>query len=236
MLTGKTAWVTGATGGVGPSVVRALAQAGAAIVVTAPAEASLEVLAREVQVPPERWLAVPADLTDYGAAAAAVAEATARFGGVDILVAVAGGWRGGKPVAETDLETVKWLLDINFLTAFNACRAVLPGMLERNWGRIVTFGARSAVTGGARSGAYAASKAALVALTQSIAAEIRQTGVTANTLLLSTVDTPANRASMPEADYSKWVAPEQIASVVRFLCEEHAASINGAAIPVYGRA
>jgi NAD(P)-dependent dehydrogenase (short-subunit alcohol dehydrogenase family) len=128
------------------------------------------------------------------------------------------------------------VLDVNLVTAFNACRSVLPGMLAHDWGRIITVGARSGVGGAARSGAYAASKAALLALTQSIAAETRLSGVTANTLLLSTVDTPGNRESRPEADAGRWVAPEQIAAMVRFLCSDEAAPINGAAIPIYGRA
>lgn len=236
MLTGKTAWITGATGGIGPAMVRVLAGAGAAIVATARDEGKLQSLESEIQIEHDHWLAMTADLTDPEAAQAVVAAAATRFGGVDILVAVAGGWRGGKAVAETDSATVKWLLDVNFNTAFNACRAVLPGMIARDWGRIVTLGARAGVAGQARSGVYAASKAALLALTESIAAEIKQTGVTANCLLLSTVDTPANRASMPGADHGRWVMPERIADVVRFLCEEQAAQINGAAIPIYGRA
>jgi len=236
MLKGKVAWVTGATGGVGPAVVRALFDAGAKVVATARDDSRLTFLQAETQADDGRWLAYAEDLTNPLAAHAVVEAASARFGGVDILIAVAGGWRGGAAVASTELETLRWLLDINLVTAFNACHAVLPGMLSRNWGRIVTLGARSAVGGAARSGAYAASKAALLVLTHSIAAETKQSGVTANTLLLSTVDTPSNRSGMPEGDASRWVAPEQIAAAVRFLCSEEAASINGAAIPIYGRA
>lgn len=230
------AWVTGATGGVGPAVIRALHDAGVSIVATSREASKLARLQDEVGVEDALWLSQPADLTDPRSARTVVEAAAKRFGAVDILLAVAGGWRGGTPVPETDIETLKWLLDINLVTAFNACRSVLPGMLARNWGRIITFGARSGVGGAARSGAYAASKAALLALTQSIAAETRLSGVTANTLLLSTVDTPGNREGRPEADAGRWVAPEQIAATVRFLCSDEAASINGAAIPIYGRA
>ncbi len=236
MLAGKVAWVTGATGGVGPAVVQALVSAGATVVAAARQEEEFAHLAARVGAPGEHWIAQAVDLTDAAAVNAAVAAILEHQGHIDILVAVAGGWRGGQPVVETGLDTLDWLWRINMVTAFNACKAVLPSMLAQRWGRIITIGARSAVGGQARNAAYAASKAALLAFTQSLAAETRQSGVTANTLLLSTVDTPANRAAMPGADYSRWVAPEQIAAAVRFLCSEEAAAISGAAIPVYGQA
>jgi NAD(P)-dependent dehydrogenase (short-subunit alcohol dehydrogenase family) len=160
----------------------------------------------------------------------------ARFGGLDAVCAVAGGWRGGKPVAETDPATLDWLWRINVLTAFHTCRSALPHLIPRGWGRIITFGAQSAVSGQARNGAYAASKAAVVALTASIAAEVKATGVTANCILPSTIDTPANRSAMPNADPGRWVTPEQIAATVRFLCSDEASALNGASIPLHGRA
>jgi len=216
-------------------VVRALAGARASIVATSRNKDELRTLQTEIGIPDAGWLACPADLTDGKAVEAAAGAARGRFGRLDILVAVAGGWYGGLTVAETDPAALEWLLRINLATAFNACRAVLPGMLAQGWGRIITIGARAAVGGQARSGAYAASKAALLALTQSIAAETRSSGITANTVLVSTIDTEANRAAMQESDHNRWVAPEQIAATVRFLCSEEAAAISGAAIPVYGR-
>jgi NAD(P)-dependent dehydrogenase (short-subunit alcohol dehydrogenase family) len=206
------------------------------VIGTARSEDELAAVAAEAGLPAERWLAAPADLTDEAAARAVVGRAVERFGRLDVLAAVAGGWRGGAMVAETTTETLQFLLRVNLLTAFNACRAVLPGMIGQGWGRIITIGARAAVAGQAKSGAYAASKAALITLTQTIAAETRQSGVTANALLLSTVDTPDNRAAMPSADTSRWVAPEHIAATILFMCSEEAASLSGAAIPLYGRA
>ncbi len=232
MLKGKVAWVTGATGGVGPAVVETLLNAGALVVAAGLEAEKFEGLKARVGEPGDRWFAQTVDLADPAAVAAATAEILAQHGRIDILVAVAGGWRGGQPVAETQLDTLDWLWRINMVTAFNACKAVLPAMLAQGWGRIITISARSALGGQARSAAYAASKAALLAFTQSLAAETRQAGVTANTLLLSTVDTPANRAAMPAADHSRWVKPEQIAATVRFLCSEEAAAISGAAIPM----
>jgi NAD(P)-dependent dehydrogenase (short-subunit alcohol dehydrogenase family) len=209
--------------------------AGASIVATARSTDGLRSLQAEVGIADGAWLACPCDLTDDKAAKMVAAAALDHFGHLDILAAVAGGWRGGSAVAETDPLDLEWLLGINLVTTFNACRAVLPGMLAQRWGRIVTIGARAAVGGQARSGAYAASKAALLALTQSIAAETRSGGITANTVMISTIDTPANRAAMPDSDYHRWVTPEQIAATVCFLCSEEAAAISGAAIPVYGR-
>jgi len=232
MQEGKIAWVTGATGGVGPAVVQALLDAGAVVVAAGLKAEKFEELKAQVGEPGGRWFAQAVDLADPAAVAASTAEILGQHGRIDILVAVAGGWRGGQPVAETDLDTLDWLWRINMVTAFNACKAVLPAMLAQRWGRIITISARSALGGQPRNAAYAASKAALLAFTQSLAAETRQAGITANTLLLSTVDTPANLAAMPTADRSRWVKPEQIAAAVRFLCSEEAAAISGAAIPL----
>lgn len=236
MTAGRIALVTGASGGLGPAVVRTLLDGGASVVAVGRTEHALSALQARLGFSPDRWMAYAADLTDAAGAQAAVDAALTRYGRLDILVAAAGGWRGVATVAETAPETLQWLWQINLVTAFNIIRAALPHMLSGGWGRIITIGARSAIGGQVRGGAYAASKAALLALTQSVAAESRQSGVCANTLLVSTIDTPANRAAMPDADYARWVTPEQIAAAVRFLCSDEAAAINGAAIPVYGRA
>jgi NAD(P)-dependent dehydrogenase (short-subunit alcohol dehydrogenase family) len=236
MLTDKVALITGATGGAGPTVVQALADAGASIVATSRDPADLIVLHEETAVPAARWLSRPAELTDPAATQALVDAARNQFGHVDILVALAGGWRGGATVAASDLGLMEWLWRTNLVTAFNTCRSVLPGMISQGWGRIITAGSRSATVGQARSGPYAASKAAVVALTQSIALETRDRGVTANALLISTLDTPVNRHAMPDADPDRWVAPAQLAATILFLCSDEAAAINGAAIPVYARA
>lgn len=231
MLTDKVALVTGATGGVGPAVVRGLAQTGAAIVAVARHSEALVELEQQAGVPTGRWLTYAADLADPEQARATVHAAEERFGRVDILAAVAGGWRGGA-VVDTPSDTVDWLWRINFITAFNAMQAVLPGMIARNSGRIITLAARSALGGQARSAVYAASKAAVLALTQSVAAENRNHGITANTLLISTADTATNRHVMPNVDTSRWVSPAQIAATIVFLCSDEAGAINGAAIPL----
>jgi NAD(P)-dependent dehydrogenase (short-subunit alcohol dehydrogenase family) len=236
MLSEKILVLTGATGGVGPAVARAALADGAFVVATARSLVELDDLRDTLGASPDRWLSAPADLANEAEANAVIEAAVSRFGGLDVVCALAGGWRGGDPVSETASTVLEWLWRINLLTAFNTCRAALPHLVARGWGRIITLGARSVVSGQARSGAYAASKAAVVALTQSIAAEVRTTGVTANAILPSTIDTPANRDAMPNADFSKWVTPEQIAATVRFLSSHEASAISGASIPVYGRA
>ncbi len=236
MLVGRVAVVTGATGGLGPAVVQALFDAGATVVATARSAEKLARLQEGLAVPESRWMAFPADLAELATASALVDAVVERFGALHILAALAGGWQGGKVVAESDPELLEELMRLNVKTAFVSCRAALPVMLAQNWGRIVTIGSRSATTGQAKSAAYAASKAALLALTQTIAAETRSTGITANTLLISTMDTEGNRASMPQVDPARWVAPENVAATLTYLCSDEARDISGAAIPIYGRA
>ena len=126
------------------------------------------------------------------------------------------------------------MLALNLRAAFLLSRAVLPGMLEAGWGRIVHISSKTAVAPRAKQAAYAVSKMGLITLTEVIAAEVKDSGITANVILPSIIDTPANRESMPKADPAKWVEPEHIAATMRFLCSEEAASINGAHIPIYG--
>ena len=227
--------ITGSSGGLGPTVVSAFAAARARIVALATRADKLVALEEKVPMPREDWLPLAEDLTEYAAADRAVRAAVEHFGRIDSVVALAGGWRGGSLVADTSPETLNEMLHINLLTAFNICRASLPILTQRGWGRIVTISARAALAGQAKNGAYAASKAALVALTQTIAAETRGTGVTANALMLGTIDTPANRQAMPKADFGRWVTPQQIADAILFLCSDQAAAITGALVPLTGR-
>jgi NAD(P)-dependent dehydrogenase (short-subunit alcohol dehydrogenase family) len=126
------------------------------------------------------------------------------------------------------------MLALNLHSAFLLSRAVIPSMVEAGWGRIVHVSSRTAVAPRAKSAGYAVSKMGLITLTEVIAAEVKGRGITANVILPSTIDTPANRASMPKADPDKWVPPQRIAATMRFLCSDAAASINGARIPIYG--
>lgn len=228
--------ITGATGALGQVTSRIFAEAGARLALTARSEAKLKELAALLTLPTDRLLTRAADVTDAASVDGLVEKTVAYFGRVDALLHVAGGWRGGKTVANTDLGDLDFMLALNLKSVFLVCRAVLPHMAAQGWGRIVAVGSRSAVQPQRRSGVYAASKAGLIALIETIAAEVKGQGITANVVLPSTIDTPANRQAMPKADFSKWVPPEQIAAAMLYLCSDEAASVNGARISVYGGA
>ena len=178
---------------------------------------------------------VAADLTVPAEAESAVRKMIETSGRIDVLLHLTGGFAGGKPMAETDDADWGRMLGLNLHTAIYMARAVLPPMLRAGKGRIVAIGSRTGVEPAAGLSAYGVSKAALIALIRTIAAEVRDSGVTANIVLPSVIDTPANRAAMPATDFSKWVQPESIARLLLFLASDAAAEINGAVIPIYGR-
>lgn len=174
------------------------------------------------------------DLAEPEAAADAMAAVAARFGGLDVLFNVAGGFRF-ETVAKGSTSTWEWLWRINLLTALNASRAALPHLLKSPAGRIVNVGANAAVKAAAGMGAYAASKAAVHRLTESLAEELKASGVTVNAVLPSILDTPANRTDMPKADHAAWVSPKDLAALMLFLASEEAGAVTGALVPVTGR-
>ena len=157
-------------------------------------------------------------------------------GPVDALVHLLGGFGGGKPVGETPDEVWDQMMNLNLRAGFQMFRAVLPAMTKAARGRIVAVSSRAAVEPMANFAAYSVSKAALIALVRTVALEVKDAGVTANAVLPSVIDTPANRASMPKADFSKWVPPESIARLLVWLTSDAASDVTGAAIPIYGRA
>jgi NAD(P)-dependent dehydrogenase (short-subunit alcohol dehydrogenase family) len=232
MLQDKTILITGATGALGSAVVHEFAQTQAHLALTGRSEAKLEQLAADL--PAERTFTAAADVTQADGVDGLVAAITAHFGRIDVLLNVAGGWSGGKPVGETAVEDWERMLALNLQSAFLLSRAVLPAMLEAGWGRIIHTSSKTAIAPRAKQAAYAVSKMGLITLTEVIAAEIKGSGVTANVILPSIIDTPANRKFMPKADPAKWVPPEQIAATMSFLCSDEASPINGARIPIYG--
>jgi NAD(P)-dependent dehydrogenase (short-subunit alcohol dehydrogenase family) len=215
-------------------VAREFAQTEACLALTGRSEQALERLVAEIGLPAERILAATADVTRPDGVEELAAAIAARFGRLDVLLNTVGGWAGGKPVEETPVEQWDGMLALNLRSAFLLSRAALPFMLEAGWGRIVHVGSKAAVAPRARQAGYAVSKMGLIALTEVIAAEVKGSGVTANVILPSIIDTPANRKMMSKADPGKWVAPEQIGATMRFLCSDAAASINGARVPIYG--
>jgi NAD(P)-dependent dehydrogenase (short-subunit alcohol dehydrogenase family) len=232
-LDGKIALVTGGTGALGRIVSAAFAAAGAYVVATYVVDA--EVAGFEAVVPRERGEIAKADLTRRADVDALVARILAARGRLDVLLNLAGGFAAG-PLIATSERDLDRLFAINVKTAFVCTQAVLPAMIRQRHGRIVNVTSRPALTGGAGVVAYAVTKAGVAALTRAAADEVREHGITVNAIAPSTIDTPANRAAMPDADPARWVKPEEIAATLVFLASDAAAATSGAIIPVYARA
>ena len=178
---------------------------------------------------------VTADLTDTDSVQQMADRVLAHFHRIDILANVAGGFSMGPPLHETPDATWDFMLNLNARSVFNTCRALIPGMLRHGGGRIVNVAARAALEGKARMAPYCASKAAVITLTQSLAAEHKLNGINVNCILPGTIDTPQNRTDMPNADFSNWVPPAALADVILFLASDAARAVTGAALPVYGK-
>jgi len=226
---GKTCLITGAAGNLGRAVAGAFASAGASLILV---DLDDKVLRSAYGRDDERKALVRADLLD--AASVAQAVAAARFDRIDVLCNIAGGFRMGHPVHETPEDVWELMLDLNAKSLINTARSVVPKMLAAGYGKIVNVGAVAGLRGGAKMGAYSASKSAVIRLTEAMSAELRDKGINVNCVLPSVIDTPQNRADMPGADPRRWVAPEALAQVVLFLASDAARAIHGAAIPVTG--
>jgi NAD(P)-dependent dehydrogenase (short-subunit alcohol dehydrogenase family) len=225
--------ITGAFGALGRAVATAFAQRGAQLALLDVAPQPPTVIREHLGPAPLIFGGV--DLTDMEATRRVMAATAMRFGTLDVLVNIAGGFQWEK-LEDGDPETWDQLYAMNLRTAVVCCKAALPAMLERGAGRIVNIGAAAAVArAGAGMGAYTASKAGVLRLTESLSEELKDRGITVNAILPGTIDTARNRADMPDADFSRWVAPEAIADVILFLASEAARAVTGAAIPVLGR-
>jgi len=227
-LNGKVTLIAGATGGLGAAVTEAFLAAGAKVV-------GVSRSIRAGDFPHPEFSAIPAELTSGDAARQVAAGVVARFGRIDVLVHVMGGFAGGRSVAETDDAAFEKMLDLNYRAAFFVVRAVLPQMRLQGSGRILAVASRQAAEPAPMVGAYSASKAALVSLVRTIALENKDRSITANTVLPGTMDTPGNRAGDPQADRSQWVQPSEVAALLLHLASDAAAEITGAAIPIYGK-
>lgn len=225
-LDGKVVLITGAKGGLGSFVTEGFLAAGAKV-----AGVSRSIQAGDFSHPD--FFAVPAELSSGDAARKAADTVVERFGRIDALVHVMGGFAGGKSVAETDDATFEKMLDLNYRAAFFIARAVLPAMRQQGSGRILAVASRQAVEPGALVGAYSASKAALVALIRTIALENKDRCITANAVLPGTMDTPGNRTGNQSG--ADWVKPSQVAALLVHLASDAGTQITGAAIPIYGK-
>jgi len=229
-LEGRTVVVTGASGTLGVAVTAALQGSGACTVLV---ERSLEHLdAAGAALVPERTLRVAADVADEGAMREAVRRAVGRFGAVDGLVNTVGAFRAGKPVHEDDLETWDLLHRVNVRTTLVACRAVLPEMIRARRGAIVNVASRDALLGPAGAAAYAASKSAVLRLTESLAAEGWTHGIRVNCVLPATLDTPRNRSALPASRWAELIPATAVADAILLLVSDASRAIDGAAIPL----
>jgi NAD(P)-dependent dehydrogenase (short-subunit alcohol dehydrogenase family) len=227
----QVAIVTGAAGNLGRAVAEAFRVRGAALALL---DVKLDPLRKAHGADSPTQLALAVDLTNADAVAKAGADVLARYRRIDVLCNIAGGFTMGHKVHETPDETWRHMLEINVATMINAVRAVVPAMLAAGGGKIVNMGAYTATSGKAEMGAYVAAKSAVIRLTESMAMELRGSGINVNCVLPSIIDTPDNRKAMPKADPAKWVTPAALAEVIAFLASDGARAIHGAAIPVVG--
>ena len=224
-----TVLITGATGNLGRAVAGAFAERGANLTLIGHRRESLTTAFGAEG--PRRLFAV-ADLLDQGQVDAAASAAVKRFGRIDVLCNIAGGFRMGSPVHETTDHDWDFMFDVNVRTLVHCVRAVVPHMLAGGGGRIINVAAVSAQKGLAQMGPYCAAKSAVIRITEAMAAELREKNINVNCVLPTIIDTPENRAAMPKADPARWVAPDALASVFLFLASPDARAIHGAAIPV----
>ena len=220
----RTVMLTGAAGNLGRAVAAAFGEANLVLVD----------LKRGSLQDGERQMFIAADLLDAKSVQAAVDQAVQRFKRIDVLCNIAGGFRMGSPVHETSDKDWDFMLNVNARTVLNTSRAVVPVMLEGGGGKIVNIGAFAAQKGAGQMGAYIASKSAVIRLTETMAAELREQNINVNCVLPTIIDTPENRAAMPKADPKRWVAPHDLAQVIVFLASDAARAIHGAALPVTG--
>jgi NAD(P)-dependent dehydrogenase (short-subunit alcohol dehydrogenase family) len=233
-FSGKTVLVAGGTGGLGNAVSLAFLEEGASVAVTYRKEEEYAALKKASGAKAAALEGSLVDVTDERATAEFVAGLVARHGRLDGLVNTVGGYAGGITLWELETKVFDAMLSLNLRSGYALARAALPAMLKQRHGSIVNVAAKAAFDHGAGAAAYAASKAAAVAMMDSLAADVKGTGVRVNSILPSIIDTATNRRAMPNADFASWPKPDEIAQVILFLCSDNAAVVHGAAIPVYG--
>jgi NAD(P)-dependent dehydrogenase (short-subunit alcohol dehydrogenase family) len=216
----RTVVLTGAAGNLGRAVAAAFTGA--------------NVVLLDVRPPGDEGTFIRTNLLEAQSVQDAADQIVQRFGRIDVLCNLAGGFRMGAAVHETSDKDWDFLFNLNARTVLHAAKAFVPAMLKGGGGKIVNVGAYAAQKGAARMGAYIASKSAVIRLTETMAAELREQNINVNCVLPTIIDTPENRAAMPDADARKWVAPQDLAAVVLFLASDAARAIHGAALPVTG--
>lgn len=231
---GQIVLITGAAGNLGSCAANQFMREGAHVVLTDHRKGRLGDMFPGLEEDPKHFLLDHVDLTDLASLQKGLETALQRFNHIDVLINTVGGFLMGSPVHQTTSREWEKMINLNTLPILNTARAVVPIMLEAGKGSIVHVGARTSLEGKAKMGAYSASKAALLSLTESMAAELKNQGIRVNCILPGTIDTPENREAMPGANTNRWVKPQSLVEVMMFLASDAARDIHGAAIPVFG--
>lgn len=233
-LSGKTAIITGASGALGQATVAVFLDDGARVAACDMIDLPMDAMGLSADAR-RRCKPMRHDVTTEQGCGDLVAHALRELSRIDILVNIVGGWTGGTPLQRVSVAEWDAMFTLNLKSAFLCSRAVLPSMLAQGQGRVVNISSRTAVSPVGMQAAYNAAKAGVIALTQTVAEEVKASGITVNCVLPSILDTEANRKAFPKADYDRWVKPLDLAHVLAFLASDASAPITGAAIPVYGR-
>ncbi len=233
-FSGKLALVAGGTGGLGRAVSLAFLKEGAKVVVTHRDQKEWDELKAISAASISSLAGHRVDVTESAGVGELVQKVVAEYGHLDVMVNTVGAYAGGMKLWETDPKVFDQMLTLNLRAGYTLLRAVVPEMLKQKQGAIISLASKAALDHAAGAAAYAASKAAAVAMIDSLAADLKGSGVRVNSILPSIIDTQANRRAMPNADFAQWPKPEEIARVILFLCSDDARLIHGAAVPVYG--
>ncbi|HTX90009.1 MAG TPA: SDR family oxidoreductase [Anaerolineales bacterium] len=233
-LENRLAVITGATGGLGSTLARALASHGANLALLDIDPNKLETLAKSLDLPKARLLTQTVDLLDPEAAKTTAGAVAKNFGRIDILLHVVGGWTGGKSLVEAPADDLAFMLNQHVWTSFNVLQAFVPYLVKNGWGRVVMVTSPSAARPSAKGGPYAIGKAGQEALMLTLSNELKGTGVTANLLQAKTIDVKREKVSSPSADNASWTTPEELTSAALYLLSDEAGTINGAKLPLFG--
>ena len=227
--------ITGAAGPAGVAAARHFADAGARLALAGRDAAKLTGIGASLGVGSDRWLAADGDLREAEGAQSVVSATTERFGRIDVLLHLVGGWTGGTPLADLDPSVLRGMLEQHLWTTFNVVRLVVPGMVQRGWGRVAAVSSPLAAAPGAGMGAYGVAKAAEEALLGTLAREVAATGVTVNVVVVRTIDAEHKRELEPSPRNAGHTTPEELVDVLAYLASDAAAAVNGARIPMFGR-
>ncbi|MCS7010259.1 MAG: SDR family oxidoreductase [Anaerolineales bacterium] len=233
-LQNRVVVITGATGGLGSQLTRELAIRGAQLALLGRDAARLEALTASLSVPKERILSCVVDLLDPSETRRAAQDIAARFGRIEILLHLVGGWTGGKTLVEASADDLTFMLNQHVWTSFHVVQAFIPYLVKNGWGRVVMVSSPYAARPRAKSGPYAIAKAGQEALLLTLSQELQGTGVTANLVQVKTIDLQREKVNLPTPQNAFWSTPEELSAAILYLLSEEAGSVNGARLPLYG--